>query len=231
MYDGKYETLLDIAWNKGFSEVVKELLKRLINVEYQGIEVHKALCIAARGSDKDLVDALLQNQARVDYLGDVVNDRDDCYGPALVDAARGGSIEIAETLLKAGASVNLQSSVNGCPLIAAIDYNQHEMVDFLLRNKANVNGFSMNNPLMRAIICQDLQQVKLLIAQGACLDIACCEWGAPLFATVLYSNKEAALYLLEKGASIDFALETAKFYDLEDGQIVVVGFLEGADYS
>jgi len=74
-----------------------------------------------------------------------------------------------------------------------------EIIEFLLKNKANVNLSNHNNtsPLYRAIVCNDLKMAQLLIDHGADLQALDDHFNSPLHHVIEKDNLEGFKLLIE----------------------------------
>ena len=79
------------------------------------------------------------------------------------------SLQIAETLLKAGASVNLLDAFGNTPLMNAVQENSPKMAALLIRSKADLNFQDKVGctALMDAVIQGNLLLTKALVSAGA----------------------------------------------------------------
>ncbi len=83
-------------------------------------------------------------------------------------AAKGGSLLIADELVRQGASINAPGAFGRTPLHMAVFNSQEHMVDFLVKKGANINAQTgrednLKTPLHDAVIHLDQRMVRLLL--------------------------------------------------------------------
>lgn len=101
----------------------------------------------------------------------------------LTCAARRGNVNICEILLESNACINeTTSNVRQTPLLLAIEHGHEDVVDFLLKNGADVQISDNVNitPLYAAIKGQNLTIIENLIQAGCDINIGSQDH-APLF--------------------------------------------------
>ena len=95
-----------------------------------------------------------------DDVFDVIDDEDileelDLGKTILHSAAKNGNIELAKEIIDKGLSVNQETEKGNTPLFYAVNYNQHEMALFLIKNGAKTNS-NINKK------AKDSQMLKIL---------------------------------------------------------------------
>ncbi|MCP3870780.1 MAG: ankyrin repeat domain-containing protein, partial [Gammaproteobacteria bacterium] len=121
-----------------------------------------ALILAAAGGHKEIVEALLENGARVDG-------RDKTGHTALNWAALRGRTQVAEVLLNKGADINTQDNNGVSPVHYAIGTRNIPMLKLLVANNANLEvegGKSKMTPLLLAIELDDIESLNILLNKG-----------------------------------------------------------------
>jgi ankyrin repeat protein len=148
---------------------VKLLLQHGADVNARAESGFTALLVAARfRGNAEVVRLLLKQGAKVnaDKNVKVINN-----ASALVIAASSGDVDTARALIDAGANVEDRMMVLGVlpvtPLLAATLRGDNEMAAFLLKHKADPNAGDPDTPLARAIVNNQAETVKLLLAKGA----------------------------------------------------------------
>lgn len=160
---------------------------------------------------------------------------------SLHQAARGGNIEAAESLIANGARVNARALKNYGQRVAPLHYaasaSQRDMVELLLSRGADVNRRSLSlvitdgrerwqrsgTPLLFAASIEDFEIVRILIDAGADVNIRDNFDTTPLIRATLYDRIQTVELLLGAGAHVrvesDFfgtALEAAQQRGYDD---------------
>lgn len=177
---GCYGNALQTASYKGFTQIVKLLLK------------------AAYIGHENIVELLLENGADI-------NMESGLFGSALQGASYGGHEQIAELLLNANADVNVQSGDYGSALQVAA-YNGHtRIVKLLLSRGANVNAQGgYYGSAIQAAACNDhAQVVKLLLNSGADVNAQRGYYGSAISAAVCNGHQNVFQLLLENGVKVN----------------------------
>ncbi len=190
-------SILSEAVNKGNAEIVKELLKA--GADPNGLEMNDCdvcyydtlLEVAARNGNLEIVKELIKAGADPNGSKKKYKDENPYYnnplvaaagkgyleivkeflkiGPnvglseALYEASDGGYTEIVKELIKAGADVNYKDEYGYTPLSVAKKNGHNETALLLKEHEAK-------NTLFAAIDNNDLEEVKILIKEGANLE-------------------------------------------------------------
>ncbi|XP_060583640.1 ankyrin-3-like [Ruditapes philippinarum] len=123
------------------------------------------LQIATVNEDLELLDFLLQNQNGYDFPSHIQHGNS-----PLITAAKRGSVDLAECLLRSGVDVNYRNKNNVSALDKAVIWNQVEMCRVLLNHGAAVNvkgGKFQRTPLNIAADMGRNDLVQLLLNNGA----------------------------------------------------------------
>ncbi|XP_075452040.1 ankyrin repeat and SOCS box protein 3 isoform X1 [Ascaphus truei] len=125
---------------------------------------------------------------------------------ALHLAAKAGSTSCAKLLLQAGADPNDVTNEEITPLFLAVEHGHQDVVELLLKSKANINGShscSGWNPLHQASLMELTDIIKLLLDNGAdkeCED----DFGiTPLFIAAQYGKEESLRMFILHGANVN----------------------------
>jgi ankyrin repeat protein len=124
---------------------------------------------------------------------------------ALITAAGSGHTETVGSLIRAGASLDLQTSDNGATALFMAAFLGHsEIVDNLIRAGASLdlqtsNGYSA---LIAAAYGGHTKVVDILIRGGASLDLRSNDGTSPLLLAIRRSNFVVAELLIASGASV-----------------------------
>ena len=110
---------------------------------------------------------------------------------------------VAYLLDKKNASVNAQDLQGETPLHHALIQRSPEMVAYLIARGADVNQRDRDGwtPIMTAAYCDDAADVKVLAAHGADPNVVSTQNLTPLGIAAQYGKDQAALALVEVGAS------------------------------
>lgn len=132
-----------------------------------------------------------------------LNDLDFREENALINAARAGMIPVVDCLHKNGAEVNLKTAQT--PLMAAVDCDNKEMMEFLIERGAEINVCDKGriSPLLIAAYNQSLDILKYLIDHGADLEIKDKDGNTTLMVCARFEKPESLKLLLEYGANIN----------------------------
>nr|AKD28023.1 ankyrin repeat domain protein [Glypta fumiferanae] len=137
------------------------------------------------------------NRYRYPRMSDMYKDCED-----VVDLRR----DLVKTLLSRGADGNAQMPCGWSLLHSAVNNNDDEFVDILLKNKANVNiacTDDMRTPLHLAASNGNYKNTKILIDAGARVNVKNILGESPLHCASTSKNKKVVELLLEFGAKID----------------------------
>ena len=125
---------------------------------------------------------------------------------ALMVAAQQGDVERAKTLLKAGADVNLRSSMDGTALTRAAFQGNATLVKLLIQAGAVVTSVDGSRGLTLAVVRGHTEAVKALLQAGADPNTRVDVWGKPDGASVLWravmrNRADIVQQLLKAGAN------------------------------
>jgi ankyrin repeat protein len=107
-----------------YIQIIKLLIRNGANVNAYSKDGRTPLHLSITWDNYDIAELLISNGADV-------NAGRGNYGPPLIEAAARGLIKSAELLLSKGADINALDKRNMTPLDWAIDYNQHQIGEFL----------------------------------------------------------------------------------------------------
>ena len=169
------KTALQIASDLGYLGLVNQLIKLGADVNKRGaFDSYTPLMHACERGHIDIAKLLIDNGANVIEPREKMRIERNFYQTPLGVAARAGSYEIAEELLKRGAKVNTKTYYSvyrgWTPLMFAAKNDHKEIVSLLLKNKASVDDHderTLQTALFHAVLSENLGMVEMLIAAGA----------------------------------------------------------------
>ena len=195
------------ASRSGDEGAVKELLESGMDVdEPNTLSGSSPLYIAARRGHEGVVEQLVK-------AGADVNKGESTVGSTpLYMAAAEGDQGVVEQLVKAGVDVDKARTSDGCtPLHIAANNGQKGVVELLLKAGANPNaGMHDGRTPLSLAVCKDHSRVcSILLKAGANVnnDLVV-HHGTALKIALTRGNREAALVLMEHGASCGSAILT-----------------------
>ncbi|KAJ3296239.1 hypothetical protein HK104_001804 [Borealophlyctis nickersoniae] len=176
------------AANCGYLEVMKLLDTAFVLAQGRSMQT---LVDAAYNGHTDVVEWLIQKGAMAMSTNRMQN--------VLTAAARGDHLKVVRLLLDVGTPVIGEGG--WCPLDAAIEGKNLEILELLLRNGADIH-IENDRPLRSGARCKDVGAVKMLIAYGA--DVHAQNEGA-LLEACRSGAAEMVKLLLEYGADMSVA--------------------------
>jgi ankyrin repeat protein len=183
-----------------------------------------ALYHAVAGGKLNLIKCLIDNGADKNFFTSE-------GFTAIILAAGYAEIEIVDYFLHTlTANVN-QNSFAGTPLIFAVGKDRLDMVEYLIKNGANVNLGSLAfdiTPLMLASLRGNFPIVQTLLKNDAEVNTISFEPRSALHCAVIGGSMEIVQALLEHGAEINYSCEgvgTPFSQAVKTGNIAMVQFL------
>lgn len=191
---------LHIAAAHGRKNIVEFFVKKTnLYVDDRDNSGKTPLHIAAQNGQKDTVEILLKNNASTN-----IQDRLGC--PPLHHAIRNNHIDVAKILLKKQVDVDINDTMGGfTSLHIAAEGGHFEIVNFLLKNNANVNARTdqENTPLHSAAINGHLEVVNALILKGANVNARVLDGCTALHHALERGHEEIANILLKCGTNVN----------------------------
>jgi len=196
--DQMYLRALQTAAILDREELVGQLVKKTMNIDFAEEECRKALQIAADNGHETAVRLLLEKGAEV-------NPDPEHYSGALQAASAGGYVTIVELLLEKGAEVNAEPGRYGTALQAASAGGHEAVVLSLLSKGANVNAKpgAHGTALQAASAGGYATIVRLLLEWGAVVNAEPGYYGTALQAASAGGHAVIVKLLLDNGADFD----------------------------
>ena len=192
------DTPLIIASSKGYSELVKILLKYGVDPrDTDGSEY--SMVIASREGHFEIVSMIL-NFLEGDYLNKKLQGE-----KSLIEATKNRHMDIIELLLKNGVNIETTNYSRKSALMISCSKGFDEITKFLLEYGANPNSsnYEKITPLHKAAERGNLRMIKLLLTYGANIEDKDCTGNSILHYASKKGKYEIVRYLLENGADIN----------------------------
>ncbi|KAG9398488.1 hypothetical protein AC1031_014543 [Aphanomyces cochlioides] len=191
-------TPLNSASNKGYLDVVKELLAHGASIDMASNNGWTPLNNAASKGHLDVVKELLAHGASIDVAND------DGWTP-LNTASSNGHLDVVKELLAHGASIDVASNNGWTPLKSASSTGLLDIVKELVARGASIDVPSDDGwtPLNIASSTGHLDVVKELLAHGASIDVPSNDGWTILNNASSTGHLDVVKELLAHGASID----------------------------
>jgi len=193
-------TLLHVAAEKGYKDIAKLLIDKGADVNAQNRSNVTPLHLGVENGNKDVVELLIANGADVNAKRNTRSRKASTALHDAVDAARG---DIVELLIAHGADVNTRTDLGITPLYIAERNGYTEIAELLLKHGAK----EISPSLFGAFTYVDIDQIQVLIAQGADVNAKNNSGQTLLHLACRTGNKEVAVLLIDKGADVDAETE------------------------
>ncbi|KAM6510260.1 hypothetical protein FALCPG4_017884 [Fusarium falciforme] len=194
-----YGNALTAAAYDGTKDIVNMLLDAKADINSPN---GWALQTAAAEGHMDIVELLLKRGADVNAL--TTNDNMSS-GTALQAAVEARNGDIVALLLEHGADPNLGGGSLTCPIIAAANNGEKEILERLINAKADVNrlgGEYNSTPLTYAAMYLPQESLRSILDAGADINFADDDGDTPLILAARSPDAKSVQFLLDRGADV-----------------------------
>lgn len=193
--------------------LVLSLIKKGADVN-QKLDGIPALALAMRTKNNTLIKHLINNGANINKSYKSSYYYKSCGHNPLTEAICNKNYEIAEFLLKKGASVNDSSYGVASPLVLAVENNNADFAKILIQKYgAKINHYFYKNPLTISLENKNSELAAWLIKKGANVN-GDDESDKPLIVATENGFEDIVKLLLKKGAKSDIINSSGQ--DLEE---------------
>ncbi len=191
--------LLHMVIKKNENKILGYLIEKKVNLKVKDKKGDNALIVAVRAGNQEAVEIL---------LGKISVEKTDDKGwtPLMIASAK-GDLEIVKCLVEKGYasvdSLGFTKELNSA-LFFATENKHHKVMKYLIENEADVNLDNKEDetPLMKSVVKNDFEGVKILVENGADVNAKDCV-SSVLVKGVKSGNIEMVEYLIEKGADVN----------------------------
>jgi len=202
-------TPLFSAASFGHTDIVKYLVENGANIQAEDENGFRVLSYTANPNSYDAAKYLIEKGVDVKH-------KNKFNQTPIHSAAQRGSVNITELYLEKGADINAPSKDGRTPLtFAAYARNPEEISKFLVLNGADVNpepckneksctcGPNYATPLHAAVRHGHVGMTKVLVSNGAKINVYDDRGLAPIHQAVQSGNLEIVEYLIDNGAFVN----------------------------
>ena len=197
----KEQTLLHLASEAGYTDIVKELIAMGADVNAKDGFSYTPLHVVSFHEDKtETMKTLLENGANVDIL-------DDRQSTPLHNTCRGGYLEATSMLLEKGAKLEAYDEDGYSPLGFALFQEQMDVCEFLLEKDPTLLNKIVNTelgdyPIHMASKRQDSDIVQMLLQKGSYVTLKNKEGFSPIHLAAREGNLETIKMLIDRQSNV-----------------------------
>ena len=167
------------------------ILEKYISKSKKKIDLNKLLLIACDNRR-------INNTKKLLKLGGNIEIKSNDNNTLLMSAIRNSDLEMVKLLIRNGVKLGDENGEK-TPLILAIEYNNDEIFEYLLRAGADVD---LTFPLFWAVLEENMYAVKRLIEVGSKLDVENIE-KRPIMVALSNQNLKLLKLLIDGGANLE----------------------------
>jgi ankyrin repeat protein/outer membrane protein assembly factor BamB len=193
--DNRGWTLLHLASQAGNTDVVELLVTTGADADARANNGLTPLHLAARSDHRDTAERLISNGAELDTP-------DNRGWTPLHIAANRGRRDVAELLITEGADVEARDNTGLAPLTLAASRGHAAIVELLKKHGATEPEENQDS-LEAAILSNDLEKLKELIAQGASVNAPDSRGNPPLLLATMQGRLAFVETLIAAGADVN----------------------------
>lgn len=195
----RYGNALTAAAYDGTKDIVNMLLDAKADINSPN---GWALQTAVAEGHMEVVELLLKRGADVNAC--TTNENMES-GTALQAAVEAGNEDLVVLLLEHGADPNLGGGPLTCPIIAAANKGEKEILERLINAKADVNclgGEYNSTPLTYAAMYLPEESLRSILDAGADINFADADGDTPLILAARAPDSDSVQFLLDRGADV-----------------------------
>lgn len=213
------ENPLVLASELGRKEIVELFLSKKNELGITDENIYNSLIVAITNEKKEIVDILRKEDVELRYIKDLIKTnklktKENTNIPLLKNAAITGNIEVAEILLKNGFDIEGNKESNTVayyerfnaqhtPLTIATKYNNQDMVEFLISERAQIRLHSYDL-ISSAIKNKNYNLLKLFILHGVDVNNVPKYKESCLFKALQEKDFEASKILIQNGIDLKY---------------------------
>ncbi len=201
------ETPLSLAVKARNKEIITTLLKKGASPAFKTSR-ESPLDLARKIGDKDILELLFtvskEEDAEEPKEEEKVKSRKNPADHKEFHAAIAkGEVDKVKDWLNQGQNPDIVTELGYTPLMTAISYDQHEIVEELLAKKPRINQQNRNGytALHVAVICNNAKAVKKLLDAGINKEVENMSGETALLTSMIFLNRDVVKYLLDAGAN------------------------------
>lgn len=188
------------ACRNGHTEVAKFLIEKGAKIDFKDKAGQTALIHAITSKKIDTAKFLIEKGADINLVDSNGNN-------ALIYAVEVGNIEFVKYLVSKGADINAESEFGITALCRAACLKSTDIAKFLIERGANIDGAKIkksdHSPLQDAVYLGNMDMVKLLVNNGANVNLKNASGNSIIYFAVCQNRTEILKFLLGKNILVD----------------------------